>query len=154
MGQSAIKKLGEIKFDLKENTLTIFSGVGNNGFSDINQQSQQSSNVRGVQSNHPVIGNPIKIGNLEVSQYDFPNYGNWNDAKEACANLGNGWRLPTKEELNYLYQNRDKIGYENDYYWSSTEGGNGNAWLQAFYNGMQSNFDKRNKYGIRAVRDF
>ncbi len=35
---------------------------------------------------------------------------NWDDAKEACENLGDGWRLPTKDELNILYKNKDKIG--------------------------------------------
>ena len=37
LGQSAIKKLGEIKFDLKENTLTILSGKGSNDFYKNNQ---------------------------------------------------------------------------------------------------------------------
>lgn len=26
------------------------------------------------------------------------------------ADLGDGWRLPTKDELNVLYENKDKIG--------------------------------------------
>jgi clan AA aspartic protease (TIGR02281 family) len=153
LGQSAIKKLGEIKFDLEENTLTILSGVVTNGFSDINQQNQQPSNIHGVQSNHPVIGNPIKIGNLEITQYYFPNESNWNDAKEACANLGNGWRLPTKEELNYLYQNRGKIGvFAYFYHWSSTEANSTGAWLQSFYTGNQDFTNKDFNCYVRAVR--
>ena len=36
LGQSAIKKLGQIKFDLKENTITILSGVSSNSSSKKN----------------------------------------------------------------------------------------------------------------------
>ncbi len=69
-----------------------------------------------------IIGKPIKIGNFEVSQNNFPEYMSWYDAKNVCANLGNGWRLPTKDELWTMYLNRDKINNsENNYYWSSTE---------------------------------
>ena len=49
----------------------------------------------------------------------------WEDAKKACAALGDGWRLPTKDELNILYENKDKIGglihQLRSPYWSSTE---------------------------------
>ena len=41
---------------------------------------------------------------------------------KACAALGGGWRLPTKDELNILYENKDKIGgFASNNYWSSTE---------------------------------
>ena len=56
-----------------------------------------------------IIGKPIKIGNLLVAQHDFPKTMNWNDAKKACAKLGAGWRLPTKDELNLLYQRKGLI---------------------------------------------
>lgn len=36
---------------------------------------------------------------LEVAEHDFPEKMNWEDAKKACEELGEGWRLPTKEEL-------------------------------------------------------
>ena len=71
-----------------------------------------------------IIGNPIKIGNIEVTQYDFPNRMKWDDANRTCLNLGEGWRLPTKDELNTLYNNKNQIGNLQDpylAYWSSTE---------------------------------
>jgi len=69
-----------------------------------------------------IIGIPITFGNLEVAQYDYPSVMTWRDAKIACAKLGNGWRLPNKDELNILYKNKDKIGgFANSSYWSSTE---------------------------------
>ena len=102
-----------------------------------------------------IIGNSIKIENLEVAQHDFPNRMTGDDAKAACAKLGEGWRLPTKEELNLLYQNKDKIGgFADDYYWSSTEDYNGSAWRQAFDNGLQYYVNETNGYNVRAVRAF
>ena len=73
-----------------------------------------------------IIGKPVKIGKLLIAQYDIA-YLNWADAKKACASLGAGWRLPTKNELNTMYMNKDSIGgfsyigYGTGfYYWSST----------------------------------
>ncbi len=103
-----------------------------------------------------IIGKPIKLGKLEVAQNDFPNQMNWNDAKKACAVLGNGWRLPTKDELNLVYLNKDKIGgFAINLYWSSTELGYGDAWYQSFKYGNQD-FGNRTNGGsahcVRAVR--
>jgi hypothetical protein len=56
-----------------------------------------------------IIGNPAKIENLEVAQFDFSDKMNWTDAKAACEELGNGWRLPSKDELNILYETRTKL---------------------------------------------
>ena len=47
---------------------------------------------------------------FEIAKKDFPNQMSWYDAKKACADLGNGWRLPTKDEVILIYENKDKIG--------------------------------------------
>jgi len=73
-------------------------------------------------SSASIIGKSIKLGSLEVAQNNFPEYMTWDEAKNVCAALGNGWRLPTKDELWMIYLNRDKISNsENNYFWSSTE---------------------------------
>ena len=113
-----------------------------------------------------IIGKTIKIGKLEVAKNDFPNTSKiiWSDAKNACASLGKGWRLPTKDELNLLYKNKDKFGSFNsetmDGYWSSTEdsiyfevGGYG-AWAQFFEDGSQESLGKTSILYVRAVRSF
>ena len=73
------------------------------------------------------------------------------------------WFLPSKDELNMLYQNRDLIGgfntsYGSDsYYWSSSEINNNNAWYQSLFNGVQYNYydyTKNSAYRVRAVRAF
>jgi len=89
-----------------------------------NQNNKPASENNSVKSNYStsIIGKPIVLGDIEVAQYNFPEYMNWYDAKKACSNLGNGWRLPTDDELWNMYLNREKIGnYQNNYYWSSTE---------------------------------
>jgi hypothetical protein len=65
------------------------------------------------------------------------------------------WYLPSKYELNLLYQQKAAIGgFANDYYWSSTESGTGFAWLQNFSNGVQSSPNKSSTNYVRAVRAF
>ena len=96
----------------------------------------------------------IKIGNLEVMTEDLGEM-NWHEAKKACADLGDGWRLPTKDELNILYVNKDKIGgFANSLYWSSTENGGNYAWFQHFVYGDQNDFYKSATSYVRAVRAF
>lgn len=97
----------------------------------------------------------IKIDNLEVMTEDLEGRHTWDDAMKACADLGDGWRLPTKDELNLLYENKEKIGgFADDYYWSSTEHDSDFAWGQAFGIGFQSDINKTNNYYVRAVRAF
>jgi hypothetical protein len=95
---------------------------------------------------------PVALGKLDVLGQDLGKM-EWEDAKKACADLGDGWRLPTKEELNILYENKEKIGsINNGYYWSSTEYGKRSAWGQSFVNGYQ-NHPNHNKFGnVRVVR--
>jgi clan AA aspartic protease (TIGR02281 family) len=155
LGQTAIGKLGKIQLDLEQNTLTILSGSGSYDFSDKIQQSQQSSNDLGIKTIHPVIGKPIILGNLEIAQYDFPFLMKWESAKSACASLGIGWRLPTKEELYYIYQNRIIIGsFAYGLYWSSKELDLDYAWAQGFTSGVQDYDYKFAPQRVRAVRSF
>lgn len=80
----------------------------------------------------------------------------WDDAKKACQSLGNGWRLPTKEELNTLYRNRSMIGnFGTYYYWSATEKSNSDVWFQSFTDGAmtgrQLSYPKKGPMRFRAV---
>ena len=102
-----------------------------------------------------IIGKPIRIGSLEVAQNDFPKYMFWAEAVKECSDLGNGWRLPTKSELNLMYLNKDKIGgFASSVYWSSTEGNSNHAWGQPFSYGTQGDYGKKNGMNVRAVRTF
>ena len=67
------------------------------------------------------IENKIIIGSLEVMKEDL-GLMEWEQAEQACENLGNGWRLPSLKELEIVYKNRIQIGgFEEDHYWSSSE---------------------------------
>jgi hypothetical protein len=79
----------------------------------------------------------------------------WEDAKEACANLGSGWRLPTLEELQVMYEElhlKGKGNFDDDWYWSSTEEGADKAWLVFFIRGDDYDFNKDDHHQVRAVR--
>ena len=70
------------------------------------------------------------------------------------------WYLPSKDELNKLYLNKDLVGNFTDWnntYWSSSEWSPWNSthsWWQSFSNGTQDGDDKNAQKGIRAIRSF
>jgi hypothetical protein len=74
------------------------------------------------------------------------------------------WYLPSKRELNLMYQNKATIdataganggsSFASDYYWSSTEYDNDYAWIQNFLTGSQNGYLKNGTYRVRAVRAF
>jgi hypothetical protein len=103
--------------------------------------------------------NAIKIidenFNFEVASEDLPDKYTWYKAIEAINDLGNGWRLPTKEEIGLLYKRKEGIGgFASDYYWSSSEYGSYNAWYQNFYSGTQYYTSNKNYYfRVRLVRN-
>jgi hypothetical protein len=79
---------------------------------------------------------------------------NWEDAKKVCEDLGDGWRLPTREELHFMWINRRTVGdFANNYYWSYSEVNSKSAWYQDFSTGRQSNNYKNDICYVRAVRD-
>jgi hypothetical protein len=74
------------------------------------------------------------------------------------------WFLPSKDELNQMYTNKETINttasanggsnFPISTYWSSTEYGFNVAWLQGFGDGNQSATNKSNTFNVRAVRAF
>ncbi|MEW6606776.1 MAG: DUF1566 domain-containing protein [bacterium] len=65
------------------------------------------------------------------------------------------WYLPSKHELNSLYQQKDVVGGFGSYvYWSSTEISSGVAWGQSFDYGGQNYANKNVTLRVRAVRAF
>ncbi len=95
----------------------------------------------------------VKIGNLEIMTEDLGQM-EWDEANEKCAELGNGWRFPTRDELNLLYQNKENIGgFDNYEYWSSEQkGAQNDAWVQFFGNGYQYTNDDAQTPNVRVVR--
>ncbi|MHC1776310.1 MAG: hypothetical protein AB9834_12965 [Lentimicrobium sp.] len=80
-------------------------------------------------------------------------------AAKLCSDLDLGgysdWYLPSLDELNKLYINKDVVGgFANDLYWSSSEFNFFGAYLQGFVNGAQDYDFKELQIRVRAVRAF
>lgn len=81
---------------------------------------------------------------------------NWDDSRLFCFSLNidgkTGWRLPTKEELNEIYNSEND--FEKRVYWSSTETETdcSGTWIQSIYNGNQCYGNKNGGGYVRAVR--
>lgn len=92
--------------------------------------------------------------------------GTLNSAARLCANYTYGgysdWFLPSKNELNQIYLQADKIGGidKTDLYWSSTEYSGTTitdqniAWLQLFIDGSYREARKNELYRVRAIHYF
>lgn len=80
----------------------------------------------------------------------------WDEAVKACEALGDGWRLPNKEELAWMYEHKDEIGgFGEGWFWSSSQGSYlyDIAWRQRFFDGKQDSNGEGIKSAVRACRD-
>ena len=84
-------------------------------------------------------------------------------AKRAVSFNGGGftdWYLPSKDELNLLYINKNLVGASGfvhqygDNYWTSTDNSYGYAYYQDFNDGSQQGQDKNTQMHVRAIRTF
>ena len=76
-----------------------------------------------------------------------------------CADLGEGWYLPSKEELRTIYNHKDKLNSNltdklSGWYWSSKEYNEFCAWLVLVGNGYADGNVKGNYDYVRAVSAF
>lgn len=89
----------------------------------------------------------------------------WSAAKSWCANLGSGWKLPSKSQLLMIYRNKEKIntalaakGFEQVvggyWYWSSDEYNTYCAWLVGMSGDDTNIGDKNFDFYVRAVSAF
>ena len=81
---------------------------------------------------------------------DFSTHGY--TARDACKDIGG--RLPTKDELDCIYDHKATFGnnFAGNYYWSSTEYSAEKAWGQYFATGSQNGRNKTDSYYVRCVR--
>lgn len=83
----------------------------------------------------------------------------WPDAAKSLDSLSvqgyTDWRLPTKDELQKLYDNKELVGgFSNNNYWTSTPTGDF-MWNLKFANGYWYNNNKnRPDFAVRAIRKF
>ncbi len=96
---------------------------------------------------------------LEAAWQDQSGSANWaNAVKLAAAYKGGGkgdWHLPSKVELDLMYQQKAVVGSApSSSYWSSTNTGFGMAWYQHFGTGGQGVIHDYESFSVRAVRAF
>ena len=67
-----------------------------------------------------------------------------------------GWYLPSKQELELLYLQKDVVGnFEDVFYWSSTEHDANTAYSKQFDDyGYSSGYDKSSFFHVRAIKAF
>jgi TPR repeat protein/5'-3' exonuclease len=92
---------------------------------------------------------------IAAQPLDIPKKATWDQAQLLASSYGQGWHLPTKDELTLLFAKRLILSvFSPNYYWSSTESSIKGAWLQNFYDGNQISSFKTYSYEARAVRTF
>lgn len=98
----------------------------------------------------------LKAINIAVMKTDI-GYGDWLDMNALCENCTHDgytdWRLPTKNELESMYNERRKIGnFSNKYYWSSTYDRNYTPSYNGFHHYFCIHFyDGRSRYDFYII---
>ena len=106
----------------------------------------------------PEAGTP-----MSTTQADAPGLYTYKNGADYCSALEAGghqdWRVPTKGEIDVLFENRDAIGgfnisgsYPAVWYWSSSPFDYDSAWDQRFSDGDQGIDLKRDGSSLRCVR--
>ncbi len=95
--------------------------------------------------------------NIEVAPKETEIKADWYNAVLYCQFLDVGgktdWRLPTKDELNDIYNLKNKE-LDGSIYWSATGVIYSNyAWTQHITSGIRVDGHKDNHFYVRAVRD-
>jgi hypothetical protein len=80
----------------------------------------------------------------------------WKDAIKACENKGDGWRLPTKEELVRICKS-NSCNLDHAVYWSGTPSNSNPNYAWYFDRGELNGifeYEKSTEYSVRAVKPF
>jgi len=180
-GEGQIYKFSDIRNYNKEgktiNFLTTgqqaatFSWQDKRTLSQIEQMTGYKVKPRGVVSQFKHGGFVVYEKNghgLVAAVTDLGSIMDWNSAKIACEEfILNGysdWYLPSLVELDTLHVNLHKLGvggFERNFYWTNSELGSEKTWPKCFYDycpfyyfNATYNYQKTNKFNVRAVRAF
>lgn len=99
-------------------------------------------------------------GNTYLECSEILGTANWQNAVALCKNYNGGgfndWRLPSREELDRVYEQLGNAGVtgSNDWFWSSSQRNSKYAWVERFNSGRHYGAFKSNAYLVRAVRSF
>jgi len=91
---------------------------------------------------------------IEIAQKDLGKM-NWYEAVEYC-NKNVEWRLPNKNEMNWIYKTyfKNSLGnFNSTYYWTIDELSSQYAWSQNFDTGVMHYYTKMHKNNIRLIKN-
>ncbi len=131
----------------KEIESLIEPTIPNKFYKNVSTKSSKNNNIEvknivnePIIKSNEIIGNSIKIGSLEIAEFDLSSdVTKSKDAENACYELGDSWRLPTVDELAVIFENKNSIkGLMEDgyYYWSSTKTNLGESKVSYYYRTM------------------
>ena len=147
-------------------------GVNENNKKNINKLSREDDTLYNVNMlvHHP--GNPYKIGEyhnggiviwiesngehgLLANIKNVNSYMRWEDAISNCLQIGEGWHLPSKNELRKACVSRKYLPFEmNGAYWSGNDYEQTFAWSINFDNCQEIGHPKSYSNKVIAVRSF
>lgn len=148
--------------------------AGTNAWSDARYA--WSANTSTLVTSDTAIGTGYKNTRAMLAQNSSAGYAGTLSQAYRGPNNKTDWSLPSKDELNQMCKwergqawtsnatpcnsigglntGAGAAGFVDDYYWSSSEGAAGDAWLQYFDRGTQDYDGKANAYYVRPVRAF
>jgi len=91
---------------------------------------------------------------LVLKHLEFDTPVDWHQAQKKCADLGEGWRLPTISELKMIYKELYQQGnFHSAIYWSGTATSSFRAWVFDFAYGTDDyGYFKDKKAYIVAIK--
>lgn len=133
--------------------------TGQNGL--IAATTDQSTEIRWYNGSNTTT-NAVRQGigaGLYNTERIIANQGAGSYAAQLCSNYQGGgygdWYLPSKYELDLLYQQKAAVGgFASAVYWSSTENDSDSSWVQYFGSGSTSPIPKYDTQRVRAIRAF
>jgi hypothetical protein len=110
-----------------------------------------------VQQKTVAVGVKVSIAGVQFTAIDPKDSDavTWDEANNACKSKGDNWRLPTKDELQAIYNYRNTIAGSNRFravtYWTASNRNNYSVYSIDFSNGMVTYISKSNKTAFRCV---
>lgn len=95
-----------------------------------------------------IVVEPLTI---EISDKAIEGKYTWQSANEYVNSLGDGWRLPTSNEMYQISQLEND--FEQDIYWSCSHSGSKNRWCYSFHSGNHNCISIYQFAYVRPVRD-
>lgn len=93
----------------------------------------------------------LEIDDFQVMTSDL-GIMNWTDAVAFCQEIGDGWRLPHRDELEFMYIHLKNLSdFSSGFYWSLNDNLN-KAWGLNFKFGNTGMYDKMQLFHVRLVR--